>query len=248
MKIPKYAVVVVHGISDKKGDQQKNFSKALAEKVLPDQSLREKYWHEAVWEPVNNALDDKIQDVVLQLVNTYDKTSYWRDAELAKAKSKLRKAWVWLWWCGCWVVERLLANKITRALDLVLDLPMYLVSKRSKMAISTLSLIAILLYFYCTGGLPFTIPKLKKHEKTTGALVSARRQNRLFNFYVAPLRVGSTPTFLTEPKLKSAETTEMCTFAYVTFCRFQRNYIVFWYFYIRTGGLPFTPCAAMPVE
>lgn len=126
MKIPKYAVVVVHGISDKKGDQQKNFSKALAEKVLPDQSLREKYWHEAVWEPVNNALDDKIQDVVLQLVNTYDKTSYWRDAELAKAKSKLRKAWVWLWWCGCWVVERLLANKITRALDLVLDLPMYL--------------------------------------------------------------------------------------------------------------------------
>ena len=104
MKIPKYAVVVVHGISDKKGAQQKNFSKALAEKVLPDQSLWEKYWHEAVWEPVNNALDDKIQDVVLQLVNTYDKTSYWRDAELAKAKSKLRKAWVWLWW---WVAGSL---------------------------------------------------------------------------------------------------------------------------------------------
>lgn len=126
MKDPKYSVVVVHGISDKKGDQQKDFSKALAEKVLPDQAMREKYWHEALWEPINNALDDKIQDVVLQLVNTYDKTVYWRDAELAKAKSKLRKAWVWLWWGVCWFVEWLLANKITRALDLILDLPMYL--------------------------------------------------------------------------------------------------------------------------
>lgn len=126
MNTPKYSIVVVHGISDKTGDQQSGFSKSLAEKVMPDQAVREKYWHEAVWEPVNNALDDKIQDVVLQLVNTYDKTTYWRDAELAKATSRFHKAWVWLWWSGCWLVERLLANKITRVLDLVLDLPMYL--------------------------------------------------------------------------------------------------------------------------
>jgi len=118
MKIPKYSVVVVHGISDKTGDQQPGFSNALAERVMPDQYVREKYWYEAVWEPVNNALDDKIQDVVLQLVNAYDKTMYWRDAELAKATSKLRKACVWLWWISWWVIERKLVKKITSALGL----------------------------------------------------------------------------------------------------------------------------------
>ena len=126
MKSPKCAVVVVHGISDKSGDQQKGFSNELAKKIMPDKAVRDKYWIEAIWEPINNPLDDKIQDIVLQLVSTYDKTTYWRDSELAKAKSEMRKFFIWLQWCVwkwfmCW-----LSKKTTRALDLVLDLPMYL--------------------------------------------------------------------------------------------------------------------------
>jgi len=124
--MPKYAVVVVHGISDKTGDQQPGFSSVLAAKVMPDPSVRDRYWYEAVWEPVNNALDDKLQDVVLQLVNAYDKTKYWRDAELKMAKCWLRKVWVYTWYVGCWCVEKLLAHKITRLLDMALDLPMYM--------------------------------------------------------------------------------------------------------------------------
>lgn len=123
---PKYAVVVVHGISDKKGGQQKGFSDTLAVQVFPDAVCRDRFWHEALWESVNDKLDDKIQDVVLQLVNTYEKTSYWRDAELKKARSIWRKFWIHVkasWW---WLVEKCLLNKITRSLDLVLDLPMYL--------------------------------------------------------------------------------------------------------------------------
>lgn len=125
-KPPKYAVVVVHGISDKTGDQQKGFSHELAEKVMPDQKVRDKYWIEAVWEPVNDALDDKIQDVVLQLIDAYDKTTYWRDAELKSSNSKLSKFWIWVQWVGWKLLMSWLNQKTTRALDLVLDLPMYL--------------------------------------------------------------------------------------------------------------------------
>ena len=123
---PKYSIVVVHGISDKTGDQQKGFSIELAKQVFPDPICRERFWHEAVWEPVNDKLDDKFQDVVLQLVNTYEKTTYWRDAELKKAKSLWRRLCIRVKAGFWWVVEKCLMNKITRALDLALDLPMYL--------------------------------------------------------------------------------------------------------------------------
>ena len=126
MNTPKYPVVVVHGISDKTGDQQSGFSRVLGEKVMPDQAVRDKYWIEAVWEPVNNALDDKIQDIVLKLVDTYDKTTYWRDSELAKATSRMCKACVWVRWVLCKGLAGWFVKKTTRALDLVLDLPMYL--------------------------------------------------------------------------------------------------------------------------
>lgn len=126
MKSPKCAVVVVHGISDKSGDQQKGFSNELAKKIMPDKAVRDKYWIEAIWEPINNPLDDKIQDIVLQLVSTYDKTTYWRDSELAKAKSEMRKFFIWLQWCVWKWFMCSLSKKTTRALDLVLDLPMYL--------------------------------------------------------------------------------------------------------------------------
>ena len=128
----KVAVVVVHGISDKTGDQQFGFSRALGEKVMPDQSERDKYWVEAVWEPVNNALDDKIQDVVLELVDTYDKTTYWRDSELAKATSGMCKACIWTRWILRKVLTGWFVERTTRALDLVLDLPMYLGSPKGE--------------------------------------------------------------------------------------------------------------------
>lgn len=126
MKTPEYPVVVVHGISDKTDDQQSGFSNVLGEKVMPDQSVRDKYWIEAVWEPVNNALDDKIQDIVLQLVDVYDKTTYWRDSELATATSRIRKSFIWMKWALCKLFTAWFVQKTTRALDLVLDLPMYL--------------------------------------------------------------------------------------------------------------------------
>ena len=126
MNNPRYSVVVVHGISDKTGDQQFGFSSALGEKVMPDQSVRDKYWVEAVWEPVNNALDDKIQDIVLKLVDTYDKTTYWRDSELAKATSGMCKVCIWIRWLLRRIFKGWFVEKTTRALDLVLDLPMYL--------------------------------------------------------------------------------------------------------------------------
>lgn len=126
MNNPKYSVVVVHGISDKIGDQQPGFSEALGAKVMPDQSVRDKYWVEAVWESVNNALDDKIQDIVLKLVDSYDKTTYWRDSELAKATSGMCKACIWIRWCLFKSFRAWLVKKTVRALDLVLDLPMYL--------------------------------------------------------------------------------------------------------------------------
>jgi len=126
MNKPRYSVVVVHGISDKTGDQQSGFSRVLGEKVMPDKSVRDKYWVEAVWEPVNNALDDKIQDIVLKLIDTYDKTTYWRDSELAKTTSRICKACIWMRWLLFKAFRAWLAKKTTRALDLVLDLPMYL--------------------------------------------------------------------------------------------------------------------------
>lgn len=133
MKYPKYAAVVVHGISDKAGDQQAGFSNELSKTVISDQAIRDKYWLEAIWEPINNALDDKIQDVVLQLISSYDKTTYWRDSELAKAKNTRRKICVWAQWCAWkWFVSWC-SQKTTRALDLVLDLPMYLGNPKGKM-------------------------------------------------------------------------------------------------------------------
>ena len=126
MNNPRYSVVVVHGISDKTGDQQFGFSSALGEKVMPEQSVRDKFWVEAVWEPVNNALDDKIQDIVLKLVDTYDKTTYWRDSELAKATSGMCKVCIWIRWLLRRIFKGWFVEKTTRALDLVLDLPMYL--------------------------------------------------------------------------------------------------------------------------
>ena len=86
-KRPKYAAVVVHGICANNGSQQEGFSKPLSKLVYPvkSQAERDEYWKEAVWEKVTNAADDKIQDVVLQVMDLYDRTIYWRDTKLAKA-------------------------------------------------------------------------------------------------------------------------------------------------------------------
>lgn len=132
MKCPRYAVVVVHGISDKSGGQQAGFSSALAKQVIPDPLICDQYWIESVWESVNNALDDKIQDTVLQLTNIYDKTRYWRDSELKKVNCMACKACIWIRWLTRQLLTPWFIERTTRALDLVLDLPMYLGEPKGK--------------------------------------------------------------------------------------------------------------------
>ena len=132
MKKPKFAVVVVHGISDKKGDQQENFSKRLAENVMPDLAIRDKYWLEALWEKVNDKADDKIQDIILQTIGLYDKTDYFRDAVLEKLQGpKFVKKFAW------WYLQRKIWNKgtvdtVVKGFDLLLDLPLYLGNPRGE--------------------------------------------------------------------------------------------------------------------
>jgi hypothetical protein len=59
MKRPRYAVVVVHGISSGTGDARREFSAALKENVrkamIPSDSSI--VWQEAEWEGVNDNVD-----------------------------------------------------------------------------------------------------------------------------------------------------------------------------------------------
>ena len=98
VKHPKYAAVIVHGVCANNGSQQEGFSQPLSKLVYPvkSQAEREEYWKEAVWEHVTNAADDKIQDVVLEVMNLYDKTTYWRDAKLANSKQWWQKLCIYV--------------------------------------------------------------------------------------------------------------------------------------------------------
>ena len=128
VKRPKYAAVVVHGICANKGSQQEGFSKPLSKLVYPvkSQTERDEYWKEAVWEHVTNAADDKIQDVVLQVMNLYDKTAYWRDEKLANSKHWWQKVWPHLGYVIGKITHILVRNTAVDLLDLTLDLPLYL--------------------------------------------------------------------------------------------------------------------------
>ena len=128
VKRPKYAAVVVHGICANSGSQQEGFSRPLSMLVYPvkSQAERDEYWKEAVWEHVTNAADDKIQDVVLQVMNLYDKTAYWRDEKLAAAKHWYQKIWPHLGYVIGKIAHIVVRNTAIDLLDLALDLPLYL--------------------------------------------------------------------------------------------------------------------------
>lgn len=131
---PRYAVVVVHGICAKSGSQQMGFSHELSSVVIPSHMMTicSPCWREVVWEKETNAADDKIQDVVLQCVNLYDKTHYWRDSTLEKTTSKLKKLGIYiLYWCVQLLFWRV-ARGVTQVLDLALDLPLYLGDPRGE--------------------------------------------------------------------------------------------------------------------
>ena len=128
VKRPKYAAVVVHGICANNGSQQEGFSKPLSKLVYPvkSQAEREEYWKEAVWEKVTNAADDKIQDVVLQVMNLYDKKAYWKTSKLASATNWWQKLCIHLGYGLGKVFHIAIRDTATDLLDLTLDLPLYL--------------------------------------------------------------------------------------------------------------------------
>ena len=133
-KRPTYAAVVVHGICANNGSQQEGFSKPLSKLVHPvkSQAERDEYWKEAVWEKVTNAADDKIQDVVLQVMNLYDKTAYWRDEKLARATHWWQKLWPYLGYTLGKITHIVVRDTAVDLLDLTLDLPLYLGNPRGE--------------------------------------------------------------------------------------------------------------------
>ena len=135
---PQYSVVVVHGIGAGKGEERRGFSKKLKQrvaKVCPDIDA---YWHEAPWEEINDAVDDVVQSVVDGLID-----GYIEEASASKRRSQKGNVRTGL----CFIVklfkkvkkaEKAVAEKlaplllrvakrgIPYALDLLLDLPLYL--------------------------------------------------------------------------------------------------------------------------
>ena len=125
---PKYAAVVVHGICANNDSQQEGFSKPLSKSVYPvrSQAEREKYWKEAVWEKVTNAADDKIHDIILQVMNLFDKTSCWREEKQAQATRWWHKICLNIGYVSSKVLHLVAADIAKDILDLALDLPLYL--------------------------------------------------------------------------------------------------------------------------
>lgn len=135
---PECSVVVVHGIGAGKGEERRGFSDKLKQrvaKVCPD---IDDYWHEAPWEEINDTVDDVVQSVVDKLMDGYIK-----DAAASKRRSQKGNGRA-----GRSFIVRLI-KKVNRmkqaaakdlapillrfakrgipyALDLLLDLPLYL--------------------------------------------------------------------------------------------------------------------------
>lgn len=123
---PQYSVVVVHGICANTGSQQTGFSRKLAKRVLKDDKFRAQFWHEAVWEKETDAADDKIHDAILRLMDAYDKTAYWRKARLSATKNWIVKVGIWACSFLAYIVRLITIDRLATALDLALDLPLYL--------------------------------------------------------------------------------------------------------------------------
>lgn len=121
---PRYSVVVVHGITGASGKTQAGFSKELASRVIPTPACRDKFWHEAVWEGVFDALDERIKKVVIELIGTYDFKEYFRK-RLEKAKG-VGKILPRLGLFAAPFANHIAPGLVREILDYALDLPLYL--------------------------------------------------------------------------------------------------------------------------
>ena len=121
---PRYPVVVIHGITGASGKTQAGFSKDLANRVIPDSVLRKQFWHEAVWEGVFDALDERIKKIITELIGSYDFRAYFRK-QLEKAKGMGRI----LPRIGIFAApfaSHIAPGLVREILDYALDLPLYL--------------------------------------------------------------------------------------------------------------------------
>lgn len=121
---PRYSIVVVHGINGESGTTQAGFSTQLADLVLPEKALQDKFWHEAVWEGVCDDLDNEVKNIVVELVKSYDFEQYFK-ARMAKKKGVSKVLPVIgnvALLFGKWV----LSDFVCTVLDHALDLPLYL--------------------------------------------------------------------------------------------------------------------------
>lgn len=147
MSKPKYAVVVVHGIGVGAGDERKGFSNDLKAGVAKCNPECDKFWFEATWEGLNDSVDEVVKETVGELFDSYIK-----DAEEAKRRTEqwaehqdvsgrlwivrfFKKLCVWAPTVISGITPDALrkAKGITpKALDAVLDLPIYLGGKSAE--------------------------------------------------------------------------------------------------------------------
>lgn len=121
---PKYSVVVVHGINGNSGETQSGFSKPLADLVIPDKSLQDKFWHEAVWEGVCDDFDKEVGKIITNLVASYNFEEHFkRRLTTEKATKKFLAAISYL---STLLAKEYLSEFFSAILDYALDLPLYL--------------------------------------------------------------------------------------------------------------------------
>ena len=121
---PRYPVVVIHGITGASGKTQAGFSKDLANRVIPDSVLRKQFWHEAVWEGVFDALDERIKKIITELIGSYDFKAYFRK-RLEKAKG-MGRILPRLGIFAAPFASHIAPGLVREILDYALDLPLYL--------------------------------------------------------------------------------------------------------------------------
>ena len=121
---PKYAVVAIHGINGESGKTQQGFSNPLADLVIPQKSLKEKFWHEAVWEGICDDLDKEIKKIVTELICSYNFEDYF--VEKMEGKSGFKKILPSIGVFATLFAKDVISDLIASILDYALDLPLYL--------------------------------------------------------------------------------------------------------------------------
>ena len=135
---PKYPVVVVHGIGAGKGDARRGFSDKLKQLVAKEGLDPDACWNEAPWEEVNDKVDDVVQSVVDELLDGYLKeaAALQRRSEKGEARAvrssivkliqKMKRTKRAVAEKLAPILLRLAKRGVPYALDLLLDLPLYL--------------------------------------------------------------------------------------------------------------------------